>query len=497
MSTDVFIQLSVFVCLTAFVGFATWLHCRKAVRSTDSAREFFLANGGLSWVFVAGSITLTNVNTDTFVGMNGAQTLNIVWWELSGAAGLVMLALIFLPVYYRHNCTTVTELLERRYNNKHIRATVAIVFLVGNVFLFLPAMLYTSGLVMKTMFGLGDTMFGINTVVVIGIGVAVVGAAYAIFGGLRAVAVSDTYSGVIVLTLGAALVFLALKAVGWDLSDLPRERLTLFGDSEAPIPWTTLLTGMVFCQLYYWSTNQTITQRALAARSLKEARKGIWFALGIRALLIPALVIPGLCAFKLYGPVGDASYGRLVNEILPHWMSGAFGAAMFAAVMSSYNSVLNSSAALYVCDLHQRYVNHEGNIARLSVTVSFVFVGLSIALMPLYLDAGSIMATVQQVLGVFSMPVLSAFIVGLTFRNVDARAVIATVGFGALTYGALTLGWGQLHAAHPETVGAPWHFLHVMGITVIVCVVFAVVLNRVAFGKRAITAWREAEVTRS
>ncbi len=485
MSPDTLIQLAVFVGLTALVGFVTWLHCRRAVRSSDSAREFFLANRGLNWVFVAGSITLTNVNTDTFVGMNGAQNLNIVWWELGGAAGLVLLALIFLPIYYRYQCTTVTELLERRYHNKHIRATVAVVFLVGNVFLFLPAMLYTSGLVMKNMFGLGATLYGVNTIVVIGIGVAAVGAAYAIFGGLRAVAVSDTYSGVIVLSLGAALVFQALDAIGWSFSGIPPERLQLFGDASAPIPWTTLLTGMVFCQLYYWSTNQTITQRALAARSVREARRGVYLALGLRLVLIPALVIPGLCAYRLYGPIGDASYGRLVSDILPHWMSGAFAAAMFAAVMSSYNSVLNSSAALYVCDLHQRYVNPGGNVARLSVTISLAFVVLSIALMPLYLGAGSIMATIQQVLGVFSMPILSAFIVGLVFRNVDARAVIATVAFGALLYAALTFGWTHLHEAHPGTIPIPWHFLHLMAITVGACIAFALTLNRLVFGRRA------------
>lgn len=485
MSPDALIQLFVFVALTGLVGALTWWHCRHAVRSTDSTREFFLANGGLNWVFVAGSITLTNVNTDTFVGMNGAQMLNIVWWELAGAVGLVLLATIFLPIYYRHQCTTVTELLERRYHSKHIRATVAVVFLIGNVLLFLPAMLYTSGLVMKNMFGLGDTLFGLNTIVVVGIGVATVGAAYAIFGGLRAVAISDTYSGVIVLTLGVTLVFLALRAVGWDLSDLPGERLELFGGADAPIPWPTLLTGMVFVQLYYWSTNQTITQRALAARSLAEARRGVYVAVALRVVLIPALVIPGLCAFKLYGPIGDASYGRLVSDILPHWLSGSFAAAMFAAVMSSYNSVLNSSAALYVCDLHQRYVNPHAAIARISVTISLLFVVLSIALMPLYLGAESIMATVQQVLGLFSMPILSAFIVGLVFRNVDARAVIATVAFGAALYGALTFGWSHLHALRPEQVGAPWHFLHLMGVTVFACIAFALTLNRLVFRRHA------------
>lgn len=489
MTPDTAVQIAVFVLLTALVALATWLHCRKAARSTDSAREYFLANGGLNAVFIAGSITLTNISTDTFVGMNGAQCLNIVWWEFAGAAGLALLAWLFLPLYYRHGCTTVTELLERRYGNKHIRAVVALVFLIGNVLLFLPAMLYTSALVMKSMFGLGDTLGGVNTIFAIGVAVAVVGAVYAVFGGLRAVAISDTYSGVIVLSLGALLVVLALAAVGWSFEGIPAERLRLMGTAQDPIPWPTLLTGMVFCQLFYWSTNQTITQRALAAPSLREARKGVLLALSARLGLVPAMtVIPGLCAYKLFGPIGDASYGRLVATVMPHWLSGAFAAAMFAAVMSSYNSVLNSSAALYVCDLHQRYINPRGDVARLGMRISVGFALLSIALMPLYVGADSIMALIQQVLGLFSMPILSAFIVGLLFRNVDARAVIATVGFGVALYGGLTFGWGGLRLlvpVLPESV----HFLHLMALTVFACAGFALALNRIVFRRVAQYGW--------
>jgi SSS family solute:Na+ symporter len=488
MTPDALIQLSVFLGLTTLVALATWLHCCKATRSSENARDYFLAGGGLNWVFIGGTITLTNLSTDTFIGMSGSQTLNIVWWEISGAVGLVLLAKIFLPIYYRYKCTTVTELLERRYNNKHIRATVAVVFLVSNIFIFLPAMLYTSGLVMKSMFGLGDTLLGINTVFTIGIAVAIVGSIYAIFGGLRAVAISDTYCGVIVLGLGGALVFFALNAVNWDLSDLPPERLQLFGGPTHPIPWPTLLTGMVFCQLYYWSTNQTITQRALAAPSLREARKGIYLALFLRAPFIPAMVvIPGLVAYKLYGSIGDASYGQLVRDILPHWLSGAFAAAMFAAVVSSYNSALNSSAALYVCDLHQRYLRPgRTSPGRLGMIASTAIAVVSVFLIPLYMGEGSIMAKIQQALGLFSMPILSAFIVGLLFRNVDARAVIATIAFGAALYAALTFGWEHLHKLHPDTTPRPWHFLHAMAVTVPACVAFSLALNRLVFRRRAL-----------
>lgn len=493
MSTATLIQLGVFLGLNALVAVVTWLHCRRRPRCGSDAREYFLAGGTLGWVFIAGSLTLTNINTDTLVGWNGNQMLLIACWELAGVPGLILLAKVFVPLYYKYNCTTVTELLERRYDNKHIRATVATIFLLSSVLLFLPVMLYTSSLVIQTMFGLQVPL------VVLAAGIAAAGAAYAIFGGLRAVAISDTYSGVIVLGMALLVAVLAMNAVDWDLSGIPPERLTLLGGSDSVLPWPTLLTGMIFTQLFYWSTNQTITQRILAAPSVREAQKGAYGAAVIRLLIVPPMIaLPGICAYKLYGQLGDATYGHIVGQLLPPWLLGAFAAAMFAAVMTSYNSTLNSAAALYVCDLHQKYLNPDGHVARLSVWLQVGFALLSIALVPLYQGADSIIQLIQQLLGLFSMPILAAFITGLLFRNVDARAVIATIVFGAGLYGLLSFAWPAWHARAPATVPAAPHFLHLMFVTLWSCVGFALALNRVVFGRRATfelgtrQAWREA-----
>lgn len=136
MSNATVIQLGVFLALNALVALVTWLHCRRAPRSSSDTKEYFLAGGTLGWVFIAGSLTLTNISTDTLVGWNGNQMLLIACWELAGVPGLILLAKVFIPLYYKYDCTTVTELLERRYHNKHIRATVAAIFLLGNVLLF-------------------------------------------------------------------------------------------------------------------------------------------------------------------------------------------------------------------------------------------------------------------------------------------------------------------------------------------------------------------------
>lgn len=462
-------QVSVFIGITALIGLLTYLQCRKAVAGDrSSGNDYFLANGGLTWYFVAGSITLTNLSTDQLVGMNGNQMLLLAWWELAAVCGLFILAFVFLPIYYRNDCTTTTELLQKKYGDRHIRALISFLFLMGNLFIFLPIVLYGGSLFLQSMFGLDIPLMAIA------ITFAVVGAAYAILGGLRAVAVSDTYSGVLILSLALLVVFLSLSAINFDFSGIPRERLTLIGDNDSPIPWHTLLTGMIFIQTFYWSTNQTITQRAMAAPNIKEAQKGVLAAAGIRLVIVPIIVtVPGVVAFKLYGDLNDATYGQIVGDILPAWLSGAFAAAMAAAVLTTFNSILNASAALYVCDIHEAYINKKAKVPVLSAIVSISMTVLAIVLVPVYQAEVSLINILQERYGLLSMPILSAFIVGLAFRNVDARAAIAGVIAGVGLYGYLTL------------VLKPFHYIHCMFITLVFCILVALTVNRVVFGRRA------------
>ncbi|MFK8017846.1 MAG: SLC5 family protein [Gammaproteobacteria bacterium] len=466
------LQVAIFIGLTALIALLTYLKCRAATHvaptsTKDANKEIFLAGGGLSWFFVAGSITLTNLSTDQLVGMNGNQMALLAWWELSAVVGLIILAKVFLPVYYRYECTTTTELLEKRYNDHHIRALIGVLFLIGNVFIFIPTMLYSGSLFMQSMFGVEAPLL------LIAMGFAAVGAAYAAFGGLRAVAVSDAYSGVLLLSLGMLVVFLALKAINFDFSGIPTERLTMIGGSDSPIPWQTLFTGMVFIQIFYWSTNQTITQRAMASPTIKEGQKGVLAAAGIRLLLVPPMIVlPGIVSYKLYGDIGDAAYGRIVGDVLPAWLSGAFAAAIAAAVLTSVNSILNSSTAIYVCDIHEKYFSSKANVKTLNWIITLVIITIGLALVPLYATADSIINTIQQLYGLLSMPILSAFIVGLLFNDVDSRAAIIAVIFGVVLYGVFSF------------VHSPFglHYIHLMFITLISCVLVAVGISRFAFG---------------
>ena len=193
------LQVSIFFALTILIAALTYfkVHGKGAVRTEESGstREVFLAGGGLSWLFVAGSITLTNLSTEQLVGMNGNQMLLVAWWEISGFIGLLILAFIFVPIYYRNKCTTVTELLEKRYKGGSIRTVISAIFLLGNILIYLPAALYSGSLFLKSMFGVDWPLIWFA------IPMALMAAMYTITGGLRAVAVMDTYSGIGVLAI--------------------------------------------------------------------------------------------------------------------------------------------------------------------------------------------------------------------------------------------------------------------------------------------------------
>ncbi len=468
------LQLAIFAGLTGLVGLLTWLKVSKAKRHDGSEQDVYLAGKGLTWVFVAGSITLTNLSTDQLVGMNGNQMLLLAWWEIAGFAGLMFLAFIFVPLYYRYNCTTVTELLERRYDGRSIRTLISALFLLGNVLIYLPAALYSGGLFLQSLFG------GSIPLIFYALALALVGAAYTVFGGLRAVAVMDTYSGVGVLGLALLIVFLALRAVNFDLvSGVPVERLSMIGGTDSPIPFHTLFTGMVFIQIFYWSTNQNITQRAMAAPSVAEARKGVLAAAAIRILIVPPIVVvPGVVAYKLFGNVGDKAYGMLVAQVMPGWLAGAFAAMVAAAVITTFSAVLNSSVALYSVDFHEQFIGKVTNHWKLGAGISLLLTATSILLVPLYQNAVSIINLLQQLNGLLSMPILSAFVAGLLFRGVGARAAIAGVIWGVALYAAFTFWW---QPAGLITL----HYIDFMVVTLVTSIIAALAFNRFALGSRA------------
>lgn len=467
-------QIGIAALLLLAIGAITYrTTTRGQARHDGSAKDVFLASGGLKWMFVAGSITLTNLSTEQLVGMNGNQMFLLAWWELAGFVGLMILAFVFVPVYYRTQCTTVTELLEQRYGGGSIRTLISALFLIGNILIYLPAALYSGSLFLKSMFAVDWPLWYFAAPM------AVIAALYTIMGGLRAVAVMDTYSGIGVLAIALLVVVLALNAIGWDLSGIPAERTSMVGAKDSPIPFHTLFTGMIFIQIFYWSTNQNITQKAMTAPTVREAQKGVLAAAAVRILIIPAIVVvPGVVGYKLFGDAGDASYGRVVAAVLPQWLSGAFAAMMAAAVIAHTAAILNSSVALYSVDFHTKFIRPVANHWRLAAIASAVLTVTSILMVPAFENAQSIINLLQQLNGLSSMPILSAFIVALLFRGVAAPAAVGGVIWGVCFYGLFTFVWSP---AGTTTM----HYIDFMVVTLATSVLFALSFNRLILGRRA------------
>lgn len=236
---------------------------------------------------------------------------------------------------------------------------------------------------------------------------------------------------------------------------------------------------MIFIQIYYWSTNQPITQKAMAAPSVREAQKGVLAAATVRILIIPAIVvIPGVVAFQLFGDIDDAAYGRLVGTVLPPWLSGVFAAAIAAAVIAHTAAVMNAAVGLYAVDFHEKFVGKVASHWRLSSVVTTLLTVISIALVPVYANAESIINLLQQLNGLSSMPILSAFIVGLLFTGVASRAAIVGVLWG---FGLYALYSFVLQPNGMVTL----HYIDFMVVTLATSVLAALGFNRFVLGQRA------------
>jgi SSS family solute:Na+ symporter len=230
----------------------------------------------------------------------------------------------------------------------------------------------------------------------------------------------------------------------------------------------------------------------MAAPTVKEAQKGVFAAAAVRILVIPAIVvIPGVVAYKLFGDVNDAAYGKLVAHVLPGWMSGAFAAMMAAAVIAHTSAILNSSVALYSLDFHEKFIAPIAKPWKIAAIASVILTITSILMVPVFQNAESIINLLQQLNGLFSMPILSAFIAGLLFRNVDARAAVGGLVWGLGSYAVHNFVLyvpnekfgGQTYYQHWGMPGL--HYIDVMVIVLVTSVMVALFINRFVFGNRA------------
>jgi len=484
-------QILSFLGFTLLVALISYLKSRKTNEKTSDG--YFLGGRSLTGVVIAGSLLLTNLSTEQIVGLNGAafkEGILVMAWETLAAIAMVITAVFLLPRYLKGGITTVPQFLERRYD-KMTKTITSTLFLSGYVIVLLPIVLYSGALAISTMFNVPE-LLGVSGTTALWItvwGIGIIGSLYAIFGGLKAVAVSDTINAVGLLIGGLLIPIFGLLAIG--NGSIPEGITTLFqsnpykfkalGGPKSSIPIGTIFTGMMLVQLFYWGTNQAIIQRALGAKNLKEGQKGLLLASFIKILGPLIVVLPGIIAYHLFeGSIEnpDEAYPMLVTKVLPASLVGFFAAVLFGAILSSFNSALNSSVTLFGIDIYKSHFKpnaSEREVVKAGKSFGILLAILSMCIAPLIANApDGLFGYLQEVNGCYSIPILTIIVVGYLTKYVPAIAAKIAIISGVVLYSI------SQFILKPFVVGADSypHFLHVMAILFVLNVLIMLLIGK-------------------
>ncbi|MDB4721681.1 solute:sodium symporter family transporter [Verrucomicrobiales bacterium] len=489
------IQIIAFLIFTGLVGFFSWRATRKDNQNTSTG--YFLAGRSLPWIVVGCSLLLTNLSTEQLVGLNGgafANGMQVMAWEVWSSIAIVLMALVFLPRYLKGGVATVSAFLERRYS-KPVGTAVSVLLLLSLLTNLLPFVLYSGALFMIKVFNI-EQILNIEhaqalwiTVIALG----VVGSLYAIFGGLKAVAISDTFNGIGLLFGGLLIPVLGLIYLGNEfgggggfragisyLTENHPERLSPIGKEDENIPFSTLFTGMLLITTYYWCTNQAIVQRTFASKSLAEGQKGVLFAAGMKLLGPLYLVLPGIIAWHMFGDTiqPDDSYGALVDKVLPAPLVGFFAAVIFGAILSSFNSSLNSAATLFSIDIYKGWIK-KGATDQQMVKVGKFF-GIVIAIGAIVLapmidvlkEAGfdGLFDLMKNLAALYNIPLLAVVFMGIFHKRVTSEGAMSAIIVGFVFWAYFGL------FKENNLFGYEMHWLHLAAINFVLISTIMIVM---------------------
>jgi len=505
-------QFLTFIGFTALVAIISYYKTRNTEETSSDG--YFLGGRSLTAGVIAGSLLLTNLSTEQIVGLNGASYesgLSVMVWETLAAIAMVVTAIFLLPRYLKGGLTTVPGFLAKRFDVT-TKTLTSVLFLTGYVVVLLPVILYSGSLAISGMFDIPE-LLGVTHTQSIWIcvwGIGIIGSIYAVFGGLKAVAISDSINAIGLLIGGILIPIFGLMMIGDGslldgLSVLTTENPDKFksmGGPTDPVPFYTIFTGMMLVQLFYWGTNQQIIQRALGAKDLKEGQKGLLLASFIKILGPLIVVLPGIIAYHLFQgnlESADSAYPMLVKKVLPGAWVGFFGAVLFGAILSSFNSVLNSSVTLFGIDVYKEHINKDADektIVKYGKTFGIILAIASMFIAPLIANAGGLFDYLQEINGIYSIPILTIIVVGYLTKRVPAIAAKIGLVSGCLLYiisqffmkdyfvnkaleTAKASGVTDQAALTLVEVQAYPHFLDVMAILFILNVVIMLIIGKI------------------
>ncbi len=480
-------SIIIFIGFTLLVAAIAWWSTRKT--DETSSDGYFLGGRSLTAPVIAGSLLLTNLSTEQIVGLNGdayTDGILVMAWETLAAIAMVITAIYLLPRYLKGGITTIPTFLEERFD-KSVKALTSGLFLTGYAVVLLPMVLFTGSKAISGMFSIPE-LLGVSDWAAVWIcvwGIGIIGSIYAIFGGLKAVAVSDTINAIGLLIGGLLIPVFGLMAISDDgslfggLSKLVTEnpeKFNAIGSPDSSIPFATIFTGMMLVQLFYWGSNQQIIQRALGAKNLAEGQKGLTIAAFVKILGPIIVVLPGIIAYNMYGEGLSTSdvYPKLVADVLPDVWVGFFAAVLFGAILSSFNSALNSCVTLYGVDIYKQYVDKnasETTVVKKGKQFGIILAFFAMIIAPFLVYADSIFGYLQTVNGAYSVPILTVIVMGFVTKKVPAIAAKVGVIFAFslyVLYIILANGLGIITL----------HMLHMQAITCVLTVIIMLVIGK-------------------
>ena len=442
-----------FIGFTLLVAFISWRATKNTNEKTSDG--YFLGGRSLTAGVIAGSLLLTNLSTEQIVGLNGSaftEGILVMAWETLAAIAMVVTAVFLLPRYLKSGLITIPQFLSERFDVT-TKTLTSILFLSGYAIVLLPTILYSGSLAISGMFNVPE-LLGVSKDVALWIcvwSIGIIGSIYAVFGGLKAVAVSDAINAIGLLIGGILIPVFGLLVIGQNsildgisiLQEKIPSHFDSIGSSSASVPFATIFTGMMLVQVFYWGTNQQIIQRALGAKNLEEGQKGLLLGAFIKILGPIIVVLPGIIAYymstqgSLVVGAPDEAYGQLVRKILPDELIGFFAAVLFGAILSSFNSVLNSSVTLFGIDIYKEHINpnaEEKVIVKYGKTFGVLLAIAAMCIAPFLSSLESIFSYLQQVNGVYSIPILTIIFVGFVTKKVPAIAAKIGLLTGSILY---------------------------------------------------------------
>lgn len=437
------------------VAIAHWVS-REQKGHDKNTSDYFLAGKNLPWWAIGASLIAANISAEQIIGMSGSGFvigMGIASYEWLAAITLLVVGKYFLPIFLKQGIFTMPQYLEQRYDH-NVRLLMAIFWIGLYVVVNLTSILWLGALAINSIAGVDMTM----GLVLLG----VLAVAYSLYGGLKAVALTDIIQVVLLIFGGLLVTWLALDSVSGGqgptagfavlMQEMPQKFDMIFSPDSphyVHLPGlSVLLGGMWVMHFSYWGCNQYIIQRALAAKSLHEAQKGILFAAGIKVFMPVFVVLPGIAAAMLLPDLSapDQAYPEMM-KLVPAGLKGLVFAALIAAILSSLGSMMNSISTIVTMDIYKHYHSDASDHHLVMVGRVVAVLALLIAMLlaqPLLGKFDQAFQFIQEFTGFFTPGIVTLFLFGLFWKGMNAKGALAAAAASFLLSAAFWQLWPSL-----------------------------------------------------